>query len=77
MLRVAKRFDCEINSVLVNRYKDGSCCIPWHSDDEPALGECPTIYSLSLGDARIFEIKGKTSRIVKKINLYDGTMVVM
>lgn len=45
------------NSVLLNRYRDGSDSMGWHSDDEPELGPSPVIASLSLGTARRFLLR--------------------
>lgn len=42
------------NSVLVNRYRDGSDGVSWHRDDEPELGPAPLIGSVSLGATRRF-----------------------
>jgi len=41
-----------VNSVLCNLYRDGQDSMGAHADDEPELGEDPTIYSLSLGATR-------------------------
>lgn len=48
------------NSVLANRYRDGNDSVGWHADDEPELGDCPTIASLSLGGTRKFQVKPKS-----------------
>lgn len=45
------------NSVLLNRYRDGSDSMGWHSDDEPELGPQPVIASVSLGAARRFLLR--------------------
>lgn len=44
--------DATFNSVLLNRYADGSERMGWHSDDEPELGPDPLIAALSLGAER-------------------------
>ena len=44
------------NSVLANYYRDNKDSMGFHSDDEPELGPQPVIASVSLGEARIFEI---------------------
>ena len=83
MDRISSHFKVEINSVLINRYIDGNSFIPWHQDDETCLGENPTIFSLSLGGSRVFEIKKSEdySKInapsLKQFDLHDGTLVVM
>lgn len=52
--RVAQDAGTRFDSVLVTRYRDGSDCVGWHSDDEPELGAQPALAILSLGaSARI------------------------
>ena len=53
--------DLRFNSVLSNLYRDGHCGVAWHADDEPSLGECPPIASVSLGDTRAFELRENPS----------------
>lgn len=48
------------NSVLANQYRDGNDSVGWHADDEPELGDRPTIASLSLGSTRKFLVKPKS-----------------
>ena len=51
---------CEnFNSVLINRYRDGNDGVSWHSDDEPELGDSPTLCSLSFGGSRKFQLRSK------------------
>ena len=77
MGRLSKFFNCKLNSVLINRYKTGQSHISWHRDDEPELGERPTIISLSLGDTRSFEIKKNNCSNIIKFKLCNGTLIVM
>lgn len=46
-----------INSVLVNKYRDNTDSVSWHSDDEHEFGTHPTIVSVSLGVSRTFKMK--------------------
>lgn len=50
------------NSCLANYYADGTQSVAWHSDDEPELGERPTIASVSIGEARAFKIRRRWDR---------------
>jgi alkylated DNA repair dioxygenase AlkB len=50
------------NSVLLNRYRDGSDGMGWHADDEPELGREPAIASLSLGETRRFRLRHRRRR---------------
>lgn len=66
-----------MNSVLANWYRNGEDSMGWHSDDEPELGEKPTILSLSFGEPRVFQLKHKTSGQREKILLPSGSLLVM
>ncbi|GBM41367.1 Alpha-ketoglutarate-dependent dioxygenase alkB 3 [Araneus ventricosus] len=73
----------ELNSVLLNLYRNEKDSVAWHSDDELALGICPTIASVSLGVTRRFEMRPKenvrdldTGDIVY-VNLTHGSLIVM
>lgn len=70
------------NSVLVNLYRDGSDSVGWHADDEPELGSCPFIASLSLGEARYFYLKPKLkselgSHEPRRLLLHHGDLLTM
>jgi len=66
------------NSVLLNYYRDGQDSNGWHSDDEPELGDHPSIASLSLGDARDFQMRHKSNKLNKcSIKLEHGSLLMM
>jgi alkylated DNA repair dioxygenase AlkB len=66
------------NSVLLNLYKDGNDKVSWHADDEPELGNNPTIASVSLGAVRRFDLKHKDDPEQKlQIELTSGSLVIM
>ncbi len=68
----------KFNSVLLNLYRSGSDSVLWHSDDEPELGTNPVIGSLSLGEARQFQMKHKYDRDLKQnILLQHGSYLLM
>lgn len=77
--RVASAAECRFNSVLLNLYRDGNDSMGWHSDDEPELGEQPTIASLSLGETRRFRLRHVTRRDLApvSIELDHGSLLVM
>ena len=68
-----KRF----NSVLLNYYRDGNDSMGFHSDDEPELGREPAIASLTFGDTRTFILKHKHQPKTLKIDLSDGSLLLM
>lgn len=66
------------NSVLLNLYRDEHDSVSWHSDDEPALGECPIIASVSFGATRTFQFKHKMHKDVRvSLDLTHGSLLVM
>ena len=60
--RLCAHLGVRFNGVLANLYRDGSDSIGWHSDDEPELGERPTIASVSLGARRRFLMRQRGGR---------------
>ncbi|MET0281680.1 MAG: alpha-ketoglutarate-dependent dioxygenase AlkB, partial [Steroidobacteraceae bacterium] len=67
------------NSVLLNQYRDHNDRMGWHSDNEPELGEAPTIASLSLGATRVllFRHRSDKSLGVRRIELPHGSLLLM
>lgn len=66
------------NSVLLNLYRSGTDGVAWHSDDEPELGVNPIIGSLSLGQARIFQLRHRQApRQTHNILLAHGDYLLM
>ena len=76
---VAEHFaDADFNSVLCNRYRDGTDGQGWHSDDEPELGRDPVIASLSLGAPRTFALRRRDDHRERcDVVLGDGDVLVM
>ena len=69
--------DYSFNSVLLNRYRNGSDSVSWHADDEPELGQNPLIGSVSFGEARSFQMKHKFLDEKRKIILKHGSYLLM
>jgi len=65
------------NSVLANAYRDGNDSMGWHADDEPELGDAPTIASLSLGYPRRFLVRSKRGKERRAMMLGNGSLLVM
>ncbi|WP_414439534.1 alpha-ketoglutarate-dependent dioxygenase AlkB family protein [Burkholderia sp. 22PA0106] len=65
------------NSVLLNRYRSGADGMGWHSDNEPELGEAPVIASVSLGVARMFDLRHRETGVVRAYRLAHGSLLVM
>ncbi|WMJ67754.1 alpha-ketoglutarate-dependent dioxygenase AlkB [Stenotrophomonas sp. 24(2023)] len=76
--RLQQATGARFNSVLANRYRDGSDSMGWHSDDEPELGSEPSIASLSLGAARRFLLRRRDDPTRKaEYLLGHGDLLVM
>lgn len=76
--RLASDLGTDFNSVLANRYRSGSDCMGWHSDDEPELGPMPVIASVSLGATRRFLLKHRQDASIKAgFALGHGSLLVM
>ena len=68
--------DTKMNSVLCNRYQDGSESMGWHRDNEPEIDpEC--IASVSFGGTRKFKFRHCESREVVDVELESGSLLLM
>jgi alkylated DNA repair dioxygenase AlkB len=65
------------NSVLANWYRDGRDSMGMHSDDEPELGQRPTIASVSLGAERQLIFKHKQTKQRVPVPLANGSLLIM
>ena len=66
------------NSVLLNKYRDGSDAMGWHADNEPVLGADPIVVSLSLGAARRMRFKHRLLANARfEVTLYHGDLLMM
>jgi len=63
------------NSILVNKYQDGSCFIPKHKDNPLSFGTTPTIGLLSLGCDREFVLKNTDRSYSYKLK--DNSLLIM
>ena len=78
MQKIGNQCGETFNSVLLNYYRDGNDSMGWHRDNEPELGNHPTIASLSLGEARQFSIrKYKQHEVKAQLMLQHGSLLVM
>lgn len=72
-----KKTGYDFNALLANYYRDGNDSNGWHADDEPELGRCPTIASLSFGTARDFQLRHNLTRERIDIPLKPGSLLIM
>lgn len=70
--------DAELNSVLLNHYRDGSDSMGWHQDDEAELGRNPIIVSYNLGATRRFQLRPRgQTRISHSLDLDHNSLLIM
>lgn len=65
------------NACLLNLYHNGNEGMSWHSDNEKELKKNSAIGSLSLGAARKFMFKHKTTKETISVILEHGSLLVM
>jgi len=77
--RVEEVSKITFSSVLLNYYRDGKDSMGWHSDDEKELGRNPVIGSVSFGESRVFQMRHKFKKDIKKVDveLKDGSFLLM
>ena len=74
---IEKQYAVELNSVLINYYRNEHDSMGKHSDDEKELGKEPTICSISLGEEREFIIINKFTKQKTTITLQSGSLLIM
>lgn len=83
--RLEQQLGVRFNSLLLNRYRDGSDRMGWHADDEPELDPQAPIASLSLGVSRDLRFRPRpadgaatgTAAAAFNLPLADGDLLVM
>jgi len=76
--KIEENFQTNLNSVLLNLYRNEKDSMGWHADDEKELGSSPIIASLSFGSTRKFILKHKLDKALKlAINLTPGSLILM
>jgi alkylated DNA repair dioxygenase AlkB len=76
--RVESCCGASVNSVLLNKYRDGRDSMGLHADDEPELGPDPIVLSLSLGATRRFVLKPRAGDAdAFEIDLTHGSLLAM
>ena len=75
--QIAKSFDVDFNSCLINRYRNGDDYMSYHSDSEKELKSNPQIFSISFGARRDFLLKHNVSKEIVKVSLGHGDLLIM
>lgn len=74
---IEEKANVVFNSVLLNRYRDGSDSISWHTDAEKELGKNPVIASVNFGAERKFQLKHIETGDRIDILLKHGSLLIM
>lgn len=75
--RIIDHVKIPFNSVLLNYYRDGKDYMGWHTDDEKELGHDPVIASVTLGEARRFQLRNRKTKELITMELASGSLLVM
>jgi len=78
---LGEKFSTTFNYAMLLRYPDGEAGIHWHSDDEEDMAEGSVIASISLGEARDFQLRSKDKQKRRKkimtVALAHGSLLYM
>jgi alkylated DNA repair dioxygenase AlkB len=79
LTRVRDRTSAPFNHVLANRYRSGDDSMGLHADDEPELGDDPTVAIVTLGVARRLVVRPRLqgARGRHDLDLGHGSLLVM
>jgi alkylated DNA repair dioxygenase AlkB len=75
--KINAKFSVQMNSVLINLYRNENDSNGWHSDNETELGTHPIIVSYSLGASRAFHLKHKNTKERIRISLHHDELLFM
>ncbi len=76
--KVESVIDANFTTCLLNLYRDGQDSNGWHADNEKELGINPLIASISFGAERLFKLKHRQHKILKKdLVLQHGSLLIM
>lgn len=76
--KIEQEIQNNFTTCLLNLYRDGNDSNGWHADNEHELGKNPIIASVSLGAERLFKLKHKTNKNLKKdVVLEHGSLLLM
>ena len=77
--KIEEKAAVNFTSVLLNLYRNGKDSVGWHRDNEKEFGTNPVIGSVSFGETRVFQIKHKFRKDLKKVDipLTHGSFLLM
>ena len=74
---ISTKTNVEIDSCLVNKYKDGNDIIAPHKDNSISFGIYPTIVIYSIGATREMKINNDITKKSKLFSLEDNSVFIM
>jgi alkylated DNA repair dioxygenase AlkB len=75
---LSARYDVEIDSCLVNLYRDGNDAVAWHGDTVRKIMPHPLVFTVSLGSRRRFLLRPRGGGPVARTYLPgEGDLIVM
>ena len=76
--KVETVINTQFTTCLLNLYRNGQDSNGWHADNEIELGLNPIIASVSFGSERLFKLKHRHDKSLKKdLILHDGSLLLM
>ena len=76
--KVESVIDANFTTCLLNLYRDGQDSNGWHADNEKELRINPIIASASFGAERLFKVKHRQDKTLKKdLVLQHGSLLIM
>ena len=66
----------ELNTCLINRYRNGSSIIPQHRDNEPVIDPESLIVTVSLGGSRTMAFQNNDNSLHEQVTLKDGSSII-
>ena len=76
--KVESVIDANFTTCLLNLYRDGQDSNGWHADNEKELRINPIIASVSFGAERLFKVKHRQDKTLKKdLVLQHGSLLIM
>ena len=76
--KVESIINVQFTTCLLNLYRDGQDSNGWHADDEKELGHSPIIASVNFGAERLFKLKHRKNKNLKKdLILQHGSLLIM
>ena len=70
--------EVNFNSILITKYSNGNCHLPYHNDDEESISEDSHIVTISLGQSRVLKFRSLSDNGAEySVNLSHGQVFTM